>query len=200
MQSRLLACAQCGLPQFPTGDRCSRCGGELLPGVDPRIPSPRDQLIESYQPFLEVNLGRGRQLLLSERRLEWTEGPKSNRRAVEIDFLEGVRLTRRPVWEALLPGAASLGALALVQRWEVRLLLVALVLLGVAACLLQKRYALQLSLCNGNRLEIFLGMGTRKAASVQRIESIWSTLSAELRALGVGLTPKFNPGDTAERL
>lgn len=159
--------------------------------------SRRDQLIDSYQPFLELNLGRGRQLLLSQKRLEWTEGPNSNRRAVEIDFLESVRLTRRPVWEALLPAAAFLGALALIQRWEVRLFLSTLVVLGVAACLLQKRYALQLSLCNGNRLEIFLGVGTRRAAIVQRIESIWSTLSAELNALEVGLAPQFNPGDTA---
>ncbi len=159
--------------------------------------SRRDQLIDSYQPFLEVNLGRGRQLLLSQRRLEWTEGPKFRRRAVEIDCLESVRLTRRAVWEALLPAAACLGALALIQRWEVRLFLSALVLLGVAACILQKRYALQLSLCNGNRLEIFLGIGTRRAAIVQRIESSWSTLSEELSALGVSLAPKFNPGDTA---
>jgi len=200
VQSPLLACAQCGLPQFPTGDRCSRCGGALLPRADPRIPSPRDQLIDSYQPFLEVNVGRGRQLLLSQRRLEWSTGSRSNQRAVEIELLECVRLAGRPVWEALLPALACLAALVLVQRWELRLFLGALVLLGVAACLLQKRYALRLSLRNGNRLEIFLGLGTRRAASVQRIESIWSTLSAELHALGVAVAPKFNPGDSAGRL
>jgi hypothetical protein len=119
---------------------------------------------------------------------------------VEINLLECVRLARRPVWEALLPAVACLAALALVHRWEVRVLLGALVLLGVAACLLQKRYALHLFLRGGNRFEIFLGLGTRRAASVQRIESIWSTLSAELHALGVSVAPEFNPGDTGGRL
>ncbi len=145
----------------------------------------RDRLLDSYQPFLEADLGRGHLIRLSQRRLEWVGGRRGKPLIVRIEDLRCVSLAERPVWEALLVGILVAGGLALGPPWAIRLLLGALILLSLVGCFAQKRYALRLQLRNGQVLEVALGTGTKRAAQTQRVRSVWATLSAELRTLGV---------------
>jgi hypothetical protein len=142
-------------------------------------------MLDSYQPFLEADLGRGHLIRLSQRRLEWVGGRGGESRIVKIEDLRSVSLAERPVWEALLVGILLAGGFALGFPWEIRLLLAGLILLSLIACFAQKRYALTLQLRSGQVLEIALGTGTKRAAQTQRVRSVWATLSAELRSLGV---------------
>jgi hypothetical protein len=145
----------------------------------------RDRLLDSYQPFLQADLGRGHLIRLSQRRLEWVGGRRGKPLIVRIEDLRCVSLAERPVWEAVLVGILLAGGFVLGPPWAIRWLLGALILLSLVACFAQKRYALRLQLRSGQLLEVALGTGTQRAAQTQRVRSVWATLSAELRTLGV---------------
>jgi hypothetical protein len=142
-------------------------------------------MLDSYQPFVEADLGRGHLIRLSQRRLEWVGGRRGEPMIVKIEDLRGVSLAERPVWEALLVGILLAGGFAVGPPWAIRLLLGGLILLSLIACFAQKRYALRLHLCSGQVLEIALGVGTQRAAQTQRVRSVWASVSAELKSLGV---------------
>jgi hypothetical protein len=137
---------------------------------------------------MECDLGLGRKLLLSARRLEWR--PRSGQQlTIELRQLESASLERRPIWESLLISAiAGMAAVAL-SGW-VRWVALALGLLALAACFLQRRYGLYLRLRDGQAHRIFLGIGRSNAPVVERIESVWSSLSDALRSLGVNALRK----------
>lgn len=178
----LLFCPQCGRPQYARPS-CVACGAPLAsPGDRPL--GGRDRILKAYQPFLEADLGLQRRILLSAKRLEWH--PRSGDPVIaELAQIERVRLLSRPVWESLAIGAAASLAMFFVRNWVTRVLLGAIALLAVAACVLQKQYALVLTTRDGRSRRIDLGIGTRRAPAVQRIESVWGSLQPALNELGV---------------
>jgi hypothetical protein len=93
-------------------------------------------------------------------------------------------MEERPVWESLL--LATIGGLGavLLSGW-MRWVALAFMLLALAACFLQRRYGLRLSLRNGQVHRVFLGIGRRHAPLGERIESVWSSVSDALHGLGV---------------
>lgn len=102
----------------------------------------------------------------------------------EVGQIDRVRLHSRPVWESLLVGAlASLGLLLAPGVWRAGF--AGLVLLSLAACFLQRRYALVVILLDGNTRAIDLGVGTRRSPLVQRIDSVWESLRPALEELGI---------------
>src|SRR6266851_3373456 len=179
----LLFCPQCGRPQ-PAKASCVACGAPLPPPSN-RPLGGRDLILKAYQPFLEADLGLERRILLSAKRFEWH--PRSGDPVIaEVAQIERVRLLSRPVWESLAIGAAASLAVLLARGWVIRALLGAIVVLAVAACVLQKQYALVLTTRDGRSRRIDLGIGTRRAPVVQRIESVWGSLQPALKELGVG--------------
>jgi len=96
-------------------------------------------------------------------------------------------LAQRPMWEALAVGALLICAGALVGFWVLRLIFAALFLLAAVACFAQRQYTLRLRLRSGELVEIPLGFGTARSAQAQRVQSVWATLSEELKGLGVTL-------------
>lgn len=181
----LVMCAECGRPQFATQATCVACGAALpdTPVPKEELASARDRLLQSYEPYLEGSLGRGRRLLLSDKRLEW-HGGGGQSAVLELSELKRVRVDARPVFESLL-FAAGLAAAALVTPWlALRLVLGGLSGLAVVACFAQRRYDLVLESA-GARRRFLLGIGTRRAPISQRIESIWSSFREELSRLGI---------------
>jgi hypothetical protein len=144
----------------------------------------RDLILKAYQPFLEADLGLERRILLSAKRFEWH--PRSGDPVIaEVAQIERVRLLSRPVWESLAIGAVASLAVFFARAWASRALLCGVVILAVAACFLQKRYALVLTTRDGRSRSFDLGVGTRRAPVVQRIESVWGSLQPALKELGV---------------
>src|SRR5690349_3854622 len=92
----LVMCERCGRPQ-KAAKECVHCGTAL-----PTTPigagaqasgeakgkgkAGREKLLDAYDPFLECDLGAGRKLLLSERRLEW-QGADAAHGQVELAAL-----------------------------------------------------------------------------------------------------------------
>ena len=146
--------------------------------------SSRDRLLEAYQPFVQADLGRGHLLRLSQRRLEWIPGHRKPM-FIPVAELRFFCLAERPIWEALVLGVPLMAGAALARFWVLRLIFAALFLLAVAACFAQKRYALRLRLRSDELVEIPLGFGTARSAHALRVQSVWATLSEELRGLGV---------------
>ena len=181
----LVMCRECGRPQFEGPLDCVACGAKLPEVPAPAAPrSARDALLAEYEPFMEADLGAGRALLLSPKHLEIR--PKSGRPTqVELGKLASVALVSRPVWESLVFAAASGVGSALAPRVLVRVSLLGVALLAVAACFLQKRYALVLTLKEGVSAQLPLGMGREGTPAVQRIRSVWRSVREELRGLGV---------------
>ncbi len=180
----LVMCAQCGRPQKPA-PACTACGA-ALPEPPVRAPrSGRDQLLEAYSPFLEGDLGGGRKLLLSERRLEWTGKPPL---AVELSELRAARLGARPAWEALLFCGLSVSVGAFVPGWP-RVALGALFLLAAAACFLQRRYALVLARRDGRSAELFFGFARLGSDKARQLRGVYASLATELRERGVEAAP-----------
>lgn len=145
----------------------------------------RDRLLDSYQPVVEADLGRGHLIRLSKQRLEVVGGRRAEPLIIKIENLSGVALVERPVWETLSVGILLTGGLALSPWGAIRLVLGGLILLSLIACFAQKRYALRLQLRSGPLLEVALGVGTKRAAQTQRVRSVWATISSELKSLGV---------------
>jgi hypothetical protein len=174
----LVMCAQCGRPQRAATERCIACGA-ALPEVPARnvAKDPRAKLLDAFEPFLEGDLGGGRKVLLSEKRLEWTGKQSGN---VELAALGAVRLSARPVFEALIFCGLAVAVAPFVPLWP-RVALGVLFALGLCACFLQKRYALVLTRKDGQRGELFWGMGRPGGAFAHRARSVWWSLSAELR-------------------
>jgi hypothetical protein len=144
----------------------------------------RNSVLQAYQPFLEADLGLRRRILLSSKRLEWR--PRSGSPViVEVAQIESVSLLSRRVWESLIPGALAAIGFILAPAWPVRVLVAAIGMLAVAACFLQKRYALAVKTRDGHLRRLDLGIGARRAPVVQRIESVWDSLQPALRELGI---------------
>lgn len=122
---------------------------------------------------------------LSQRRLEWVPARGEKSLLLKLEDLRAVSLAARPVWETLSVGALLAVGVALGPPWPIRLLLGVLIVLSLAACFAQKRYALKLHLLGGQVLELGLGVGTKRAPQTQRVRSVCESLSAELRRLGV---------------
>jgi hypothetical protein len=178
----LLVCPQCGRRQ-QMRESCSKCGAHLSP-ISGQDPTGRDSVLQAYQPFLEGDLGLERRILLSAKRLEWR--PRRGEPVIaEVQQIEWVRLLSRPVWESLFIGAVASIVLAFASAWAIRALLAGIVLLAVAACFLQKRYALLLKMRDGRLRSFELGIGARRAPVVQRIESVWDSLQPALEELGI---------------
>lgn len=126
-------------------------------------------------------------LRLSQRRLEWIPGAQRKPMILPIAALRCFCLAQRPMWEALAVGALLICAGALVGFWVLRLIFAALFLLAAVACFAQRQYTLRLQLRSGELVEIPLGFGTARSAQAQRVQSVWATLSEELKGLGVTL-------------
>lgn len=179
----LAMCGQCGRPQR-AGESCIFCGARLPPPFAQVPSSGRDRVLQAYQPFLEGDLGLARRIRLSARRLEWY--PRSGQPVIaKVEQLERVSLFSRPVWESLAIGALAFIGLIFSSHWLLRGALALVVLLAVAACFLQKRYSLILKTRDGRSRSLDLGIGGRRAAVVQRIESVWDSLQPALKDLGI---------------
>jgi hypothetical protein len=146
------------------------------------VKSARDRLLDAHEPFLEASLGRGRLLLLSEKRIEWVV--PGARVATELSKLKGVRLAKRPPFEALMFALAFGGAAALVPWLWLRIAFAALAVLALAACALQRRFDIVFEREDG-RAALLLGIARPNASTSRRIESIWQTIAEELKRLGV---------------
>src|SRR5437868_5279893 len=89
----LVMCPECGRPQPGGSEACIACGARLPPALPP---SGRDQVLDAFSPFLEADLGRGRVLTLSKRRLEWRSGYEGDAQVFELSELKSLELSRRP--------------------------------------------------------------------------------------------------------
>ena len=160
---------------------------QSIVGTEAQDQSARDRLLEAYQPFLEADLGRGHLLRLSQRRLEWIPGAHRKTMMIPVAELRFFYLAQRPIWEALVLGVLLMAGAALAGTLVLRFLFAGLFVLAAAACFAQKRYVLGLQLRSGELVEIPLGFGTARSAQSRRVQSVWETLSQELRGLGVTL-------------
>lgn len=141
----------------------------------------------THPPSMEATLGKGRRLLLFEERLEWHPGAGEPLRA-ELSGLREVRLERRPVWEALVFTALGAVGAALVPWLSLRVPLALLGVLGVFACLVQRRYALVME-GKGIRAAPLLAIGRPGSPVAQRVASVWESLRQELSVRNVRCGP-----------
>jgi hypothetical protein len=186
----LVMCTQCGRPQFAGEGLCIACGAKL-----PQTPvtkaelgqaqTARERLLDAYDPFLEVNLGSGRRLLLSQRRLEWHPALPKEPVLVDLKELELVRLRFRPVWESLPFAVAGVAFAILASLTFARVGGLFLALVATVACFLQKRCFLELVRKDGAEASLVLGMGRSGSSMRTRVESIWGSLRPALERLGV---------------
>ena len=163
------------------------CGAALpqTPATGQEIKAGRDQILDAYEPFLEASFGRGKRLLLSEKRLEWHPGVAAPVK-LELSRLTSAALERRPAFEALLVGAlCCAGAVAVPWPWA-QAGLCALALLAAVACFAQRRFALVLRSAD-RTARIVLGVGTRRAPISRAAQSAWDTFAEELSQLGVAV-------------
>ncbi|HVE84627.1 MAG TPA: DUF6232 family protein [Myxococcales bacterium] len=186
----LVMCEACGRPQFPRKGGCVQCGAPLpeQPTGLKRPATPKEKLFDAFEPFLEGDFGRAGTVLLSQRRLEWQPGPGSReeKKTYPLVDVAQVELERRPAWEALLVAALPGIAAALVSSPVARWILLGLVGFAALACFTQRRYALFVRRRDGkDPLGLLLAVGTSGSPAVQRVLSVWESLSAELRSLGV---------------
>lgn len=186
----LVMCDSCRRPQFAVlGGECVACRAPLPPAPVPRSMSERDRLIEVYQPFFEGDFGHGKLLLLSQRQLQWRSPRRNDSVQFELPNIHRLELQKRPVWESLLiPVLASV--IWLSDEVWLKAAWVVLLVWGVAACLLQRRYFLGVTLKTGRQRRIFLDHGRRNAPPVRRIWSIWESLVPELSRLSVDARPR----------
>jgi|GEM_PF-1248820 len=192
----LIMCPRCGRPQRAQGDHCIHCLAALAPAVALPPSAKNDPAPDPNEPFLEADLGLGRRVLLSARQLQWTprQGPPI---IVDLSKLESVTLVRRPVWECLYIAALAGLAFAVRAPWFVHAVLGALIVLAVAACALQRRYAFRLRLKDGREASLVLGIGARRSPVVERIASVWGSLAPALASLGVRCEPLDSTEDAA---
>jgi hypothetical protein len=180
----LVMCPACGRPQFPAAV-CMACG-QALPAPDVVSPTPtaRERVMQAFEPYLEASLPGDRQVLLSERRLEWKDANGSVQ--WEVTNLQSISLQARPIWEALL--FSPLFALLLLASVPgLRLTGALLVLVSMAACFLQRRYVLAFQQTDGTVVRKPVGFGRRKTPAVEQIFSVWASLSQELFRRGVAI-------------
>ncbi|MGQ0504642.1 MAG: hypothetical protein ACT4TC_04925 [Myxococcaceae bacterium] len=173
----VVICVQCGRPQKASGGSCAHCG-TALPATRER--SARDQLVDAFTPSFETELGGGRKLLLSEKRLEWV-APVGGF-TVNLSELDSVRLAQRPVYESLIFSALALVAAVFLGTGP-RIALSVLFTFGVAACFLQKRYTLVLTRKSGQSAQILWGIA--RGAVGERLCSVYGSVAAELKQRGV---------------
>lgn len=185
----LVMCGGCGRPQHAGREACVACGAKLPEAPAASPPPEQGAILEADPPFMEADLGRGRALALSRKRLEWRRGRGERPVLIELARLASVRLDRRPVFESLIFAVPALAALPVAASPLLRTALVALLLWAVAACFAQRRYVLRLRNDRGEQAGLLLGMGRPRAPRGMRIESVWSSLAQELRGLGVKVLP-----------
>ncbi|HEY8211873.1 MAG TPA: hypothetical protein VIG99_30535 [Myxococcaceae bacterium] len=186
----LVMCEACGRPQFPRKGGCVQCGAPLPdhPTGLKRPATPKEKLFDAFEPFLEGDLGPAGKVLLSQRRLEWkpAAGSREEPKAFGLVDLDRVELQRRPAWEALIFAAIPGVAAALVSSAAARWVLLGLAAFAVLASVTQRRYALFVKTRSGkDSLGVLLAAGTSGSPAVQRVLSVWESLSTELKALGV---------------
>jgi hypothetical protein len=186
----LVMCEACGRPQFPRKGGCVQCGAPLPdhPTGLKRPSTPKEKLFDAFEPFLEGDFGRAGVMLLSQRRLEWkpAAGSREERKTYALVDLDMVKLERRPAWEALFFAALPLIASALVSSPTVRWILWGVAAFAALAAATQRRYALFVRTRDRKEpLGLLVAVGTSGSPAVQRALSVWETLSAELKALGV---------------
>jgi hypothetical protein len=132
---------------------------------------------------LEVELGRGRMLALSPKLLQWRV-PGQPPRAREVAGLESVSFRTRPFHEALLfllPAVLGLWFAGAARFW----IWGPPALVALLGCFAQRHHALVLRGKDGSETRVVLGLGRPGSAPALRYESVWTSLAAELRALGV---------------
>lgn len=179
----LVMCEACGRPQFATQPTCVACGAKLpdVPATKAQLKSAREQVLDSYEPFLEADFGRGRLLLLSEKQLQWRAGAAAPWVA-DLAKVDTMGLRKRPVWETALPaGLIALAAIWPATGWG-RAVLAGLAALWLVAGAVQRRCALVVRMKDGRRAAISLGIGR---PALQRADSVWATMTPELLRLGV---------------
>lgn len=192
----LIMCPRCGRPQRAQGDHCIHCLATLAPAPAQAPSVKNDPVPDPSEPFLEADLGLGRRVLLSAKQLQWM--PRQGETViVDLAKLESVTLVTRPVWESLYIAALAALAFAVRAPWLVHAVLGALIVLALAACVLQKRYAFRLRLKDGREASLVLGIGARRSPVVLRIESVWGSLAPALTSLGVKCEPFDSAADTA---
>ncbi len=146
--------------------------------------SGRDAVLESYRPFMEMDLGRGRELALSQKQFHWRGGPR-RRLIVDLSNLAGVRLEKRRAWESFIFALVFGVAGASIHGLYLRLGFGALTCLAVVAALTHKKCTLRLRLKQGGERAIVLAIGKTRSTVVCRVDSIWDSLKGELNRLGV---------------
>jgi hypothetical protein len=178
----LVMCEACGRPQFPRKGGCVQCGAPLPdhPTGLKRPATPKEKLFDAFEPFLEGDFGRAGTMLLSQRRLEWKPpaGSSEEPKAFGLVDLERVELQRRPAWEALIFAAIPAAAFAssLVLRGAPGL--AAFAVLASA-----QRRAVREDAGREAVAGAVAGVGTSGSQAVQRVLSVWESLSTELKAL-----------------
>ena len=175
----LVMCSRCGRPQ-PAGKRCVACGVELPEVVV--APGGANTTRNQAQTSFEAELGHGRRLSLSGRRLEWRE-KEHPRLTYQAHQLESVTLRARPVYEALAFLLPMLMTVVLGQ-W-LRVLGLGLGLAALWACFTQRRYSLRLRTKQGGTADLMLGVGRPGSPLGVRLLGVWQALAPELRALGI---------------
>ena len=182
----LVMCGSCGRPQRHPGAQeiaCPSCGAALPAPVAVAPPTPRDHLINAYQPHLEADLGGGKGILLSERRLELHgDGPKPT--VVELSKLASARLGSRPVWETwIFVVPLAFGAAFAPWLW-LQIPLGAAAALFLAACFVQRRFAMTMRSKEGKDAVFVFGYASPWSPQAKRFRSVWQSVGAELERLG----------------
>lgn len=186
----LVMCEACGRPQFPRKGGCVQCGAPLPdhPTGVKRPATPKEKLFDAFEPFLEGDLGRAGTMLLSQRRLEWQPpaGSREEKKTFPLVDIDQVELQRRPAFEALIFAAIPALAAAFVSNPVGRVVLLALAGFAALASLTQRRYALFVrTRSRQESLGLLVAVGTAGSPAVRRAVSVWESLAAELKSLGV---------------
>lgn len=137
-------CPACGHPQ-EAAEKCSACGA-ILPtplreqsAPEPPRPASNQAAPPRPAPPLRSSVRVGQsELFLRGDALEIHRGGRT--RSVPTAALAGFQLSRRPMIEALVAGFAFAGLAALVHSRDLRLLLLLLDLLMLAAAFAYNRY------------------------------------------------------------
>jgi hypothetical protein len=177
----LVMCGKCGMGQPAAGGRCAGCGTPF--------PGSREAVLDAFAPLLEVQLGGGTSLSVSQKRLELRRCGSAETATFSLAQLESVQLVARPVYESLLFVAALLGLAWAISYGPLRLAFSGLALLFFVACFLSRRYSLVLLRRGGmEEARIAMGVGRKNTSVGQRVESVWASLSEELTQLGLPCT------------
>lgn len=177
----MIMCPSCGHPQ-EAAERCAACGAALPPslrgepGEAPPPPAP-----PRPQPRQSVRIGQT-ELLLRGDTLELRRFGKS--RALSTGELVGFHVSKRPLIEALAAGFVFAGLAALVHSRDLRLLLLLLDVLMLAAAFAYSRYRF-VALTRGKELLVASMIVRRRSREERALREGLSALRAFLSLRGV---------------